>query len=231
MLVIDDSSPDGTAIVVRDVMSTEPHIRLVERPRRSGLASAYLEGFRLALDEGYDLVVEMDSDLSHDPIELPGLLEAAATGADLAVGSRYVAGGSVSNWSRGRVALSRAGNTYARFMLGIPVHDATSGFRAYRRALLTGPSRRPHRLAGLRLPDRAGVPIVAPGSHDDSRADYVPRTRTRTFEDLALHRRGGSGGCQRDGAWPSVSQQPPTRSPPQTTIPDTRIMHLPRNDP
>jgi apolipoprotein N-acyltransferase len=136
LLVVDDSSPDGTAAVVRDVMSTEPHIRLVQRPHRSGLASAYLEGFLRALDEGYDLIVEMDSDLSHDPAELPRLLDAAAAGADLAVGSRYVPGGSVSNWSRARVALSRAGNTYARFMLGLPLHDATSGFRVYRRALL-----------------------------------------------------------------------------------------------
>jgi len=136
VLVVDDSSPDGTAALVRDVMSTEPHIRLVERPHRSGLASAYLHGFRLALAEGYDLVVEMDSDLSHDPVELPRLLDAAAEGADLVVGSRYVPGGSVTNWSRGRVALSRAGNTYARLMLGIPLHDATSGFRVYRRALL-----------------------------------------------------------------------------------------------
>jgi apolipoprotein N-acyltransferase len=138
LLVVDDSSPDGTAQVVRDVMSAEPHIRLVQRPARSGLASAYLEGFRLALDEGYDLIVEMDSDLSHDPSELPRLLDAAVAGADLVVGSRYVPGGSVSNWSRARVALSRAGNLYARVMLGVPVHDATSGFRVYRRALLAG---------------------------------------------------------------------------------------------
>jgi len=135
VVVIDDSSPDATASVVRDVMATEPHIRLVERPRRTGLASAYLDGFRIALEEDYDLVVEMDSDLSHDPSELPKLLEAADS-ADLVVGSRYVPGGSVTNWSRGRVALSRTGNTYARWMLGIPLHDATSGFRVYRRALL-----------------------------------------------------------------------------------------------
>ncbi|HET6713215.1 MAG TPA: apolipoprotein N-acyltransferase [Actinomycetota bacterium] len=136
VVVIDDSSSDGTAAVVRDVMSTEPHIRLVQRPRRSGLASAYQHGFGLALEEGYDLVVEMDSDLSHDPVELPRLLDAVAEGSDLVVGSRYVPGGSVTNWSRARVALSRAGNTYARLMLGIPLHDATSGFRVYRRTLL-----------------------------------------------------------------------------------------------
>jgi dolichol-phosphate mannosyltransferase len=136
VLVVDDSSPDGTATVVRDLMADEPHIRLVQRPGRSGLASAYQEGFRVALDEGYDLVVEMDSDLSHDPSELPRLLDAAADGADLVVGSRYVPGGSVTNWSPARVALSRAGNTYARIMLGLPLHDATSGYRVYRRALL-----------------------------------------------------------------------------------------------
>lgn len=136
VLVVDDSSPDGTATVVRDLMAHEPHIRLVQRPGRSGLASAYQEGFRIALDEDYDLVVEMDSDLSHDPSELPRLLDAAAAGADLVVGSRYVSSGSVTNWSQARVALSRAGNAYARFMLGLPVHDATSGYRVYRRALL-----------------------------------------------------------------------------------------------
>jgi hypothetical protein len=136
VLVIDDSSPDGTATVVRDLIAHEPRIRLVQRPHRSGLASAYQEGFRLALAEDYDLVVEMDSDLSHDPSELPRLLDAAAAGADLVVGSRYVPAGSVTNWSPARVALSRAGNAYARFMLGLPVHDATSGYRVYRRALL-----------------------------------------------------------------------------------------------
>lgn len=143
VLVVDDSSPDGTAAVVRDAMSTEPHIRIVQRPGRAGLASAYLEGFRLALDEGYDLIVEMDSDLSHDPSELPRLLDAAAAGADLVVGSRYVPGGSVTNWSRARVALSRAGNVYARLMLAIPLHDATSGFRVYRKGLLADLMRAP----------------------------------------------------------------------------------------
>ncbi|HEY6567773.1 MAG TPA: apolipoprotein N-acyltransferase [Actinomycetota bacterium] len=137
ILVVDDSSPDGTADAVREAMSSDPGIRLLERPQRSGLAGAYMEGFTVALREGYDLVVEMDSDLSHEPAELPSLLDAAAAGDDLVVGSRYIEGGSVSNWSRIRVALSRAGNLYARVMLGIPLHDATSGFRVYRAGLLT----------------------------------------------------------------------------------------------
>ncbi|HWO69259.1 MAG TPA: apolipoprotein N-acyltransferase, partial [Actinomycetota bacterium] len=134
-LVVDDGSPDGTAEVVRAVAAREPRVRLVERPRKSGLASAYLVGFRRALEEGYDLAVEMDSDLSHDPSELPRLLDAARR-ADLVIGSRYVPGGSVTNWSRARLALSRGGNLYARLALGFPLRDATSGFRVYRRRLL-----------------------------------------------------------------------------------------------
>jgi apolipoprotein N-acyltransferase len=136
VVVVDDSSPDGTAEVVRRLMATEPRLRLVERPAKAGLASAYLAGFRMALQEGYDVIVEMDSDLSHDPGDLGGILALAEAGADLVVGSRYVPGGSVADWSRARVLLSRAGNQYARLALGVPVRDATSGFRAYRRELL-----------------------------------------------------------------------------------------------
>ena len=135
ILVVDDSSPDGTAEVVRAIAATDGRVRLHERPAKSGLASAYLTGFWLALAEGFDLIVEMDSDLSHDPTEL-GRLLAGASEAGLVIGSRYVAGGSVTNWSKLRLALSRGGNIYARFMLGLPVHDATSGFRVYRREVL-----------------------------------------------------------------------------------------------
>ncbi|HUL85173.1 MAG TPA: apolipoprotein N-acyltransferase [Actinomycetota bacterium] len=135
IVVVDDSSPDGTGDIVRTIAADEPRVRLLERPAKSGLASAYLEGFRLALSEGYDVAIEMDSDLSHDPAELASLLR-AADAHDLTVGSRYVAGGTVTNWSRSRVALSRAGNAYARFMLGVPIHDATSGYRVYRREVL-----------------------------------------------------------------------------------------------
>ncbi|MGZ5305491.1 MAG: apolipoprotein N-acyltransferase [Actinomycetota bacterium] len=136
VLVVDDSSPDGTADLVRAVAADEPRVRLLERPRKLGLASAYLDGFRVGLADGYDLLVEMDSDLSHEPEELPRLLAAAAIGRDMVVGSRYVPGGSVTDWSRSRVGLSKAGNTYARLMLGLPIRDATSGFRVYRRRAL-----------------------------------------------------------------------------------------------
>jgi dolichol-phosphate mannosyltransferase len=142
VLVVDDSSPDGTGEVVRTIAAGEPRVRLLERPAKSGLASAYLEGFRVAIDERYDLAVEMDSDLSHDPGELPALLD-AADHLDLVVGSRYVPGGSVTDWSRSRVALSRAGNAYARTMLGLPIRDATSGYRVYRRRCLEALLERP----------------------------------------------------------------------------------------
>jgi glycosyltransferase involved in cell wall biosynthesis len=135
ILVVDDGSPDGTGEIVRERAEADPHIRLVERPRKSGLASAYAVGFGRATAEGYDLAVEMDSDLSHRPEKLPGLLEAAER-HHLVIGSRYIPGGSVTNWSRARVALSKAGNLYARFCLGFDLYDATSGFRVYRREAL-----------------------------------------------------------------------------------------------
>jgi dolichol-phosphate mannosyltransferase len=142
VLVVDDASPDGTAAIVRGLASADPRIRLLERPSKSGLASAYLEGFGLGLGEGFDLIVEMDADLSHDPGEFDRLL-AGASRFDLTIGSRYVEGGAVTNWSRGRLALSRAGNLYARFMLGFPIHDATSGYRIYRKELLADVLARP----------------------------------------------------------------------------------------
>ncbi len=147
LLVVDDGSPDGTARVVGAAAAAEPRVRLVERPAKAGLASAYLVGFRLAIEEGYDLVVEMDSDLSHRPEELPGLLESARD-YHLTIGSRYVPGGSVTHWSAARVALSKAGNLYARLALGFPLRDATSGYRIFRRQLLEHLTRQPFRSDG-----------------------------------------------------------------------------------
>ncbi|HUG87636.1 MAG TPA: apolipoprotein N-acyltransferase [Actinomycetota bacterium] len=129
VLVVDDASPDGTADIVRGL--GEGRVRLVEREGKRGLARAYLDGFRLALDEGYDLVVEMDADLSHRSEDLRALL-AGARSHHLTIGSRYVPGGSIPDWGLGRRILSRGGNLYARILLGLPVADATSGFRVYR---------------------------------------------------------------------------------------------------
>jgi apolipoprotein N-acyltransferase len=135
VMVVDDSSPDGTGELVRKVADREPRVSLVERPEKGGLASAYLDGFVLAIAEGYELIVEMDADLSHSPEELPRLLSGART-HHVTIGSRYVPGGRVQNWSLLRRILSRGGNIYVRLLLGLPVRDATSGFRVYRRDAL-----------------------------------------------------------------------------------------------
>ena len=147
VVVVDDGSPDGTGDLVRSIASGEPRVRLVERPKKAGLASAYLLGFRIGIEEGYDLIVEMDSDLSHDPEELSGLL-AAVRDHHVVIGSRYVPGGSVTNWSRARLWLSRAGNAYARLALGFPLRDATSGYRVYRRDALAASVAEPIRSDG-----------------------------------------------------------------------------------
>jgi dolichol-phosphate mannosyltransferase len=131
LLVIDDSSPDGTAAVVRILATARSGIFVIDRPGKQGLASAYVTGFRWALERDYDAVVEMDADLSHDPAVVPALI-AALGNADLVIGSRYVEGGRLVNWSRFRELLSKAGNVYARAWLGFDVRDSTSGFRAYR---------------------------------------------------------------------------------------------------
>ena len=136
VLVVDDSSPDGTAEVAKAAAHELGQVDVTVRPGKAGLGSAYRHGFREGLVGGYEVLVEMDSDLSHDPAALPDLLDALAAGADLAVGSRYVPGGSIPHWPLHRRSLSRWGNRYAAAMLRLPVNDSTSGFRAYRAGVL-----------------------------------------------------------------------------------------------
>ncbi len=131
ILVIDDNSPDGTGEVADKLVAADPHVHVLHRQAKSGLGSAYITGFRWALDRGYGVLVEMDADGSHDPAELPALL-AALEHADLVIGSRWVPGGTVLNWPKSREILSRGANTYARIMLRIGIRDATAGYRAYR---------------------------------------------------------------------------------------------------
>ena len=135
ILVADDNSPDGTGKLADEMAAADDHVHVLHRPGKQGLGAAYVAGFRWALAEGFDTVVEMDADGSHQPEQLPMLLE-ALSGADVALGSRWVAGGRVENWPKSRELLSRGGNAYARVMLGIPLHDATGGYRAYRTNVL-----------------------------------------------------------------------------------------------
>ncbi|MFA9445248.1 polyprenol monophosphomannose synthase [Egicoccus sp. AB-alg6-2] len=135
VLVVDDASPDGTGDVADALAAADTSVHVLHRPAKAGLGPAYRAGLRWGLDHGYDVLVEMDADLSHDPAELPALLSALA-GADVVIGSRYVAGGDVRRWTSGRLALSTWGNRYVRGMTGLPVRDATSGYRAFRAAVL-----------------------------------------------------------------------------------------------
>ncbi len=136
LLVADDSSPDGTGEIADALAAADDHVHVLHRPAKQGLGAAYIAGFRWGLTEGFDVLVEMDADGSHQPEELTKLLAALADGADLAIGSRYVPGGRVTNWPASREFLSRGANLYTRIMLGLPVRDATAGFRAYPAATL-----------------------------------------------------------------------------------------------
>lgn len=136
ILVVDDSSPDGTGAIVRELGAAEPRVRLLQRPGKLGLGSAYRDGFALGLEQGYGYLCQMDADFSHQPRYLPLLLAQAERAADVAVGSRYVAGGGVERWSWRRRLLSRAGNLYARAMLGLKLRDCTGGFKCFRAGAL-----------------------------------------------------------------------------------------------
>lgn len=136
ILVVDDESPDGTGEIVERLATELPSLQILHRTERNGLGAAYLAGFDVALAGGADLVLQMDSDLSHDPADLPRLVEAAAGGADVAIGSRYVPGGSVTDWSLLRRIISRGGSCYARLVLGVPVNDLTGGFKCFRAEVL-----------------------------------------------------------------------------------------------
>lgn len=131
LLIIDDNSPDGTGRLADGLAADLDAVDVLHRSEKSGLGPAYADGFDKVLSEGAEIVVEMDADFSHDPADLPRLVAAVSDGADLAIGSRYVPGGSTPDWPVLRRFISRGGNLYARTMLGIPVRDATAGFRAF----------------------------------------------------------------------------------------------------
>ncbi|BBY28219.1 polyprenol monophosphomannose synthase [Mycolicibacterium sediminis] len=136
VLVVDDDSPDGTGAAADRIALRLSQVHVLHRSAKEGLGAAYLAGFAWALDQGFDVVVEMDADGSHAPEQLEGLLTAISRGAHVAIGSRYVAGGATVNWPRRRRMLSKTANAYARLALGAPINDITSGYRAYRSEVL-----------------------------------------------------------------------------------------------
>jgi dolichol-phosphate mannosyltransferase len=135
ILIVDDASPDGTGAIADRLASEHPEVSVLHRPSKDGLGRAYLAGFQAALDGGAELILQMDCDFSHDPADVPRLI-AASGSADVALGSRYVAGGGVENWALRRRIQSRGGCAYARLILGIPVRDLTGGFKCWRRRAL-----------------------------------------------------------------------------------------------
>lgn len=135
LLVVDDASPDGTGELADDLAQEHGFVHVMHRDRKAGLGPAYRAGLGWGLERGYDVLIEMDADLSHDPAQLPDLVTAIGD-ADLVIGSRYVPGGRIENWPRHRLALSSGGNRYVNVVTGMPVRDATSGYRAFRRAVL-----------------------------------------------------------------------------------------------
>ena len=136
ILVVDDNSPDGTGDLAEKAGAELGQVKILRRPRKDGLGNAYRAGFRQGLDAGYKVLVQMDADLSHDPDVIPLLLAKVAEGADVAIGSRYVPGGSTPNWPTHRKMLSRYGNRYSGWILGLRLRDVTAGFRAYTAEIL-----------------------------------------------------------------------------------------------
>ncbi len=135
ILFVDDNSADGTATIIKDLQQGNKQIHLLERPRKMGLGTAYLAGFKYALGKGYDYIFEMDADFSHDPKEIPNFLKAIEEN-DLVLGSRYISGVNVVNWPLYRLLLSYGANVYSRLATGLPVMDATGGFKCFRREVL-----------------------------------------------------------------------------------------------
>jgi dolichol-phosphate mannosyltransferase len=136
ILIVDDNSPDGTGQLADALAAKQPRIAVLHREKKEGLGRAYLHAFRWGLDRGYQFIIEMDADFSHDPKYLPQLIDAAQGGADLVLGSRYVPGGGTVNWGLGRKILSRGGSLYARSILGVKVRDLTGGFKCFNRRVL-----------------------------------------------------------------------------------------------
>lgn len=136
VLVVDDNSPDGTGAIADRLAAADPRVRVMHRAGKLGLGTAYVQAFEKGLAEGYELFFEMDADMSHDPLHLPAFFEAFAQGADLVIGSRNIPGGGVVGWGPGRHVLSKGGSLYSRTILGIPIRDLTSGYKAFRADVL-----------------------------------------------------------------------------------------------
>lgn len=211
VLVVDDSSPDGTGGAVAGHLDFDRRVHLLSRPRKDGLGAAYRTGFGWVLNRPHDVIVQMDADLSHPPDRIPALL-ATVRRADVAVGSRYVRGGGVRDWSLSRQAISRGGNLYVRLVLGMPLHDATAGFKAFRRHALQriGPRRRsPTATASRSRPPGAPPASVCASSKSPSPSKTAPEASRRYP--------APSSARPCCGCWTGASARSPTATPSPST--------------
>ncbi len=191
VLVIDDNSPDGTGELADALAEELAFVSVLHRARKEGLGPAYLAGFRRALADGAELVLEMDCDFSHDPADVPRLIAAAEDGADLAIGSRYVAGGEVGNWGLAAPRDLPRRLVYTALFLRLGVKDPTAGFKCFRRVRARDDRPGDDHVARLRLPDRDDVPRQAQRLPDRRGADHVRRSHARRLEDEPLDRARG----------------------------------------
>lgn len=217
VVVVDDGSPDGTGEIADDIAAANGRFRVIHRTGPRGYAASSREGLRWCLSQGFDLIGTIDCDLSHDPAVIPGLAEALDAGADLAIGSRYVPGGSLEvDWGPIRRAVSQAGSRYARAMIGVRTHDCTSGFRLYRAETLASVPFGELRSDGycflielLALLDRQGAAITeVPIVYVDRRAGTSKISRTIVWEALVSTTRLGLTRLL-GGAGPVPPQRPP----------------------
>ncbi len=191
MLVVDDGSPDRHGRPRRAGRREIGGVNVLRRSAKSGLGSAYRAGFKWGLERGFEALVEMDCDFSHDPAALPALVAPLDEGTDLSVGSRYVPGGEIPNWSFGRRFISRGGNIYADVLLGLKVKDSTSGFRAYRAEILRKIDLDGCAGRGVRVPDRDGPPGARARRAGGGGADPLRRPGGGPLQDVHLDRRRG----------------------------------------
>ena len=193
VLVIDDNSPDGTGELANRLARELDYVDVLHRERKEGLGPAYLAGFRRALSDGAELVLEMDCDFSHDPNDVPRLLAAVEEGADLALGSRYVPGGGVRNWGLIRRVISAGGSLYARVLLGVGVHDLTGGFKCFRREVLE--------TLDLRAIDSRGYAFQIETTYRALRAGYRVVEVPITFRDRQLGHSKMNWRIAREAVW------------------------------
>lgn len=193
VLVVDDASPDGTGDVANRMAQRDVRVSVLHRQTKAGIGPAYVDGFRHALDEGAGIVVQMDADFSHDPVDVPRLIAAVRDGAGMAIGSRYVRGGGIERWGNRRRALSRWGSRYARVLLGVGVHDLTGGFEAIRADVLEA----------IELPriGARGYAFQVETTFRAIRAGYLVVEIPITFHDRRVGESKMSGSIMLEAAW------------------------------